>query len=192
MHVTGADVVIRASSSAPDAAAAVRNFLNSLQGQPGLSGGQQRQDTDIAYPYLSHLLPTSVTVPLIESAPVELADSLLSFLPPAVILLASGSSDVEGQSEPTPAAVEAAKASLSLEDKRTLLKRVMRSPQFTQALASLTMALRDGGLPGIAEALQVRVENGGYFQGGSVPLGGGVAVKAFVDGVKKTAQEKKQ
>lgn len=130
---------------------------------------------------------------MIDAAPVEYADSLLSFLPPAVLLLASGSSDaVDGKTEPTSAAVEAAKASLSLQDKRDVLKKVLRSPQFNQALASLTMALRDGGLPSIAEALGVRVENGGYLQGGGMPMGGGLAVQAFVDGVKKTVQEKKQ
>lgn len=193
LNVMGADVVFsRASSSAPDAAAAVRNFLSSLQGQPGLSGGQRRQDADIPYPHLNHLLPTSITVPMIDAAPEEFADTLLSYLPPAVILLASGSSDVDGQSEPPAAAVEAAKASLSLQDKRGLLKKVLRSPQFHQALASLTMALRDGGLPSIAEALGVKVENGGYLQAGGMPMGGGVAVQAFVEGVKKTVQEKKQ
>jgi hypothetical protein len=54
------------------------------------------------------------------------------------------------------------------------------------------MALRDGGLPGVADALGIRVENGGYMQGGGMPLGGGQAVKAFVDGVKRTVQERKQ
>ena len=52
------------------------------------------------------------------------------------------------------------------------------------------MALRDGGLPMIGEALGLKVENGGVIRGGSVPLGGGAAVEAFVEGVKKTVQEK--
>lgn len=129
---------------------------------------------------------------MIDAAPAEFAEALLSFLPPAVILLASGSTDaVDGKTEPTPSAVEAAKSSLSLQDKRDLLKKVLRSPQFNQALASLTMALRDDGLPSIAEALGVRVENGGYLQGGGMPMGGGLAVQAFIEGVKKTVQEKK-
>lgn len=105
------------------------------------------------------------------------------------MVLASGSPDFDGKFEPSTEAVEAAKASLSLDDKRTLLKKVLRSPQFHQALGSLTMALRDGGLPGVADALGVGVENGGYLQDSGMPMGGGNAVKAFVEGVKKTVQE---
>lgn len=171
----------------------MRNFLDSLKGQPGLSGGQRQQSADKAYPYLNHLMPTSITVPMIDSAPEDFADTLINFLPPAVVILATGSSDItDGKNEPSADAVEAAKASLSLEDKRSLLKKVLRSPQFNQALGSLTMALRDGGLPTIAEALGVKVQNGGYLQGGGMPMGGGHAVEAFVDGVKKTVKEEKK
>ena len=130
---------------------------------------------------------------MIDAASEEFADALISFLPPAVVVLASGSLDaVDGKAEPSADAVEAAKASLSLGDKRNLLKKVLRSPQFHQALGSLTMALRDGGLPSIADALGVKVQNGEYLQGGGMPLGGGPAVEAFVDGVKKTVQEEKK
>ncbi|PNY21038.1 Proteasomal ubiquitin receptor ADRM1-B [Tolypocladium capitatum] len=185
----GADGARAASSSSPDAAAAVRNFLESLRGQPGLSGGQQQQQADLPFPYLNHLLTTSITIPMVDAATSEFADSLISFLPPAVVMLASGSPDFDGNFEPSAEDVEAAKASLSLDDKRTLLKKVLRSPQFHQALGSLTMALRDGGLPGVADALGVKVENGGYLQDSGMPMGGGNAVKAFVEGVKKTVQE---
>ena len=92
--------------------------------------------------------------------------------------------------EPSAESVEAAKQALNSSQKRALLKQVLRSPQFTQSLASLTVALRDGGLPSIAEALGVAVENGGLVRGGTVPLGGGDAVEAFVEGVKKTVQRK--
>ncbi|PTD11926.1 hypothetical protein FCULG_00003693 [Fusarium culmorum] len=166
----------RVSSSAPgtDASAAVRSFLDSLRGQSGISGGQQQQQRA-------------------DKAPEEFADTLISFLPPAVIVLASGSaSAVDGKSDPPAATVEAAKASLSLDDKRTLLKKVLRSPQFNQALASLTMAIRDGGLPSIADALGVKVQDGGYLRGSGMPLGGGQAVEAFVNGVKKTVEEEKK
>ncbi|RSM16074.1 hypothetical protein CDV31_004691 [Fusarium ambrosium] len=188
----GADGARAASSSAPDAAAAVRNFLESLRGQSGLAGGQQQRGGDKAYPYLNHLLPTSITVPMIDSATEEFADTLISYLPPTVVVLASGSSDVDGKSDPSAAAVEAAKASLSLDDKRSLLKKVLRSPQFNQALASLTMAIRDGGLPSIADALGVKVQDGGYLRGSGMPMGGGQAVEAFVEGVKKTVEEEKK
>lgn len=175
----------------------MRNFLNSLRGQSGLSAGQgQSQDADKAYPYLSHLLPTSITVPMIDTiaanAPERL-DTLLSFLPPAIIVLSGNNPEAfDGKNEPSAQAVGAAKASLSLEGKKTLLKKVLRSPQFHQALGTLTQALRDGGLPGVADALGIRVENGGYMQNGSMPLGGGQAVEAFVEGVKKTVREQKQ
>ncbi|EFY86876.1 hypothetical protein MAC_07092 [Metarhizium acridum CQMa 102] len=188
----GADGARAASSSAPDAAAAVRNFLESLRGQQGLSGGHQQQ-SDVPYPHLNHLLPTAITVPVIDSAAPEYIDSLLSFLPPSVIVLANGTAAAEeSQGEPSADAIEAAKASLSFDDKRSLLKRVLRSPQLNQALGVLTMALRDGGLPLVADALGISVENGGYMQGSGMPLGGGQAVKVFVDGVRKTVQERRQ
>lgn len=186
-----------ASSAAPDASDAVRNFLESLRGEPSLGGAQQsRQDTDKPYPYLSHLLPTSITVPIIDTiatkAPERL-DALLGFLPPAVIVLSGNNPGTfDGKNEPSVQAVEEAKASLSTESKKALLKKVLRSPQFHQALATLTQALRDGGLPGVADALGIRVENGGYLQNGSMPMGGGLAVEAFVEGVKRTVQEQKR
>ncbi|QUC18396.1 uncharacterized protein UV8b_02637 [Ustilaginoidea virens] len=186
----GADGARAASLSAPDAAAAVRNFLNSLRDQQGLQRGQQQQHSDVPYPHLSHLLTSTMTVPMIDGASSDFIDTLLSLLPPTVIVLTAGfPSDEEGQKEPSAGTVERAKASLSLDDKRGLLKKVLRSPQFNQALGVLTMALRDGGLPGVADALGVRVENGGYMPGGQMPLGGGQAVKAFVDGVRKTVKE---
>lgn len=46
------------------------------------------------------------------------------------------------------------------------------------------MALRDGGLPMIGEALGLRVVNGGNVRGGRVPMGGGAAVEAFVEGCR--------
>ncbi|KAH8179833.1 proteasome complex subunit rpn13 ubiquitin receptor domain-containing protein [Sarocladium implicatum] len=187
----GADGARAASGTTREASEAVRNFLQSLGGGQSGQGAQGQQSADKPFPYLNHLLPTSITVPLIDSASEEYMDSLLSYLPQSVIVLASGSSEFDGVSEPSAAAVEAAKASLSVEDKRSLLKKVMRSPQFSQALATLTSALRDGGLPSIADALGVQVANGGYFQGGGMPLGGGQAVEAFVEGVKKTVQAKR-
>jgi 26S proteasome regulatory subunit N13 len=44
--------------------------------------------------------------------------------------------------------------------------------------------LRDGGLPSISEALDINVQNGGFMRRGGVPLGGGDAVEAFLNGVK--------
>ncbi|KAI4242209.1 MAG: hypothetical protein L6R42_011073, partial [Xanthoria sp. 1 TBL-2021] len=79
----------------------------------------------------------------------------------------------------------AAMEALSLDQKKDILRKVMRSPQFHQSLGSLTSALRDGGLPSIGDALKIPVRNGGYVKhGGGVPLGGGDAVEAFLNGVK--------
>lgn len=179
----------RASGGAQDAATVVQNFLNSLKGASGLGGAQQQQSQGKVYPLLNDLLDAPTTIPVIESATPEHVDSLLDLIPPTVLVLAV---DDDFDGEATPAAAATAKAALSLEQKRSLLKQVLRSPQFHQSLASLSVALRDGGLPSIAEALGVRVENGGLVRGGSVPLGGGEAIEAFVEGVKKMVQREQQ
>lgn len=182
----------RASSSAPDAAAAVRNFLQSLQGQQGLGGGQGgggQQAQPKLYPALNGLLDPPTTIPMINEASEEYLDTLLGFLPPTLLVLSQQGADSDSISaEPSAEALTAARESMSKHRKRELLEKVLRSPQFTQSLGSLTVALRDGGLPTIAEALGISVENGGLVKGGSVPLGGGDAVEAFVKGVKKTVQ----
>ena len=192
-----------------DAAAAVRNFLNSLNqgGSGGVGGGGSSGGAEGKfYPMLSDLLPPPVTVPVIRTAEAAQVDELLSFLPPSVLVLAqqgegAAPAPTEGEpnaggdnnEEPTPAAAEAARQAMSLGQKKALLEKVLRSPQFAQSLASLTMALRDGGLPSIADALAVDVPNGGYVRGGrQVPLGGGDAVEAFVEGVRATVQKRKQ
>ncbi|KAJ0121136.1 hypothetical protein J7T55_008298 [Diaporthe amygdali] len=187
----GADGARAASNVAPDAAAAVRNFLASLQGgQGGVPGGQQSAEGK-AYPLLSDLLEAPTTVPMVRTAEESYVDSLLYFLPPVVLVLAQQGADGPGdevENEPGADSAAAAIATMSLGQKKALLEKVLRSPQFHQSLTSLTMALRDGGLPSISEALGVRVQNGGYMRGGSMPLGGGEAVEAFVEGVKKSVQ----
>lgn len=176
----------RASGDA--AAVAVRNFLDSLKGVPGL--GASRAEGK-AYPLLTDLLEPSITIPMLDSASDDYVDNLLGFLPPMVLVMAQqGDTGDAITREPSAESVEAAKQAMSSDQKRALLKKVLRSPQFTQSLTSLTIALRDGGLPTIAEALGISVENGGLVRGGTVPLGGGDAVEAFVEGVKKTVQKK--
>src|SRR5947209_1605580 len=77
-----------ASSGPNDASAIVQNFLNSLKsGSMGASGsGQQRQSKP--FTTLPDLLPSSTTIPIIESADSTLVNSLLSHLPPTILLLA--------------------------------------------------------------------------------------------------------
>ncbi|KAI0189366.1 proteasome complex subunit Rpn13 ubiquitin receptor-domain-containing protein [Xylaria flabelliformis] len=184
----GADGARAAASGVPDAATAVRNFLDSLKG-----GGRAvpNQGEGKLYPLLSDLLIPPTTVPWARTATEEQIDDLLGFLPPAVVVLSQQSDHGDSTAEPTAGAVEAAKAAMSLGQKKALIEKVLRSPQFHQSLTSLTMALRDGGLPTVADALSIKVANGGYMRGSQMPLGGGEAVEAFVEGVKKTVQEKK-
>lgn len=144
------------------------------------------------YTTLVDLLPTSTTIPTLDSAAPAQIDNLLSYLPPTILLIAQESAgSIDGMMEPNSETTSAAIEALSLDQKKVILERVLRSPQFHQSLGSLTMALRDGGLPSIAEALGVKLQNGGLVRGGSVPLGGGDAVEAFVEGMRKTVEEKK-
>jgi len=121
---------------------------------------------------------------------VKTVDHFLGYLPPSLLLLAQDIDDISAanhSSETTTALMQ----TLSLEQKRDILRRVLRSPQFTQSLGSLTVALRDGGLPSISDALKIKVENGGFTRRGGVPLGGGDAVEAFLEGVKRLVEEKR-
>lgn len=138
---------------------------------------------------LQDLLPPSSTLPYIESADTETVDNLLNFLPPSLLLLAQDIEDVPA-AETNPELAEAIKHSLDLSQKKDILRRVLHSPQFSQSLASLTVALREGGLPSISEALKITVENGGFMRRGGVPLGGGEAVEAFLEGVRRHVKEK--
>ncbi|EFX02476.1 hypothetical protein CMQ_5837 [Grosmannia clavigera kw1407] len=185
----GADGARAASSAAPaDAAAMVRNLLASLSGQQGIPSQERREKL---YPLLNDLLEPSVTIPMIKSASEEYIDGLLSFLPPTVLILSQQDAIEDGDIvEPTAEAAAAAKVAMSIAEKKGLLEKVLRTPQFHQSLASLTMAIRDGGLPSIADALAIPVKNHGFLPGGAMPLGGGEAVEAFVEGVKSTVQEK--
>jgi 26S proteasome regulatory subunit N13 len=181
--------VCSAGSGPTDPALVVQNFLNSLKGGQSMPQPAQGQ----IYTTLPDLLPTTVTVPIIDTATPAQIDNLLSYLPPTILLLAQESAaQIDGMVEPSAASAAAAMEALSLGQKRSILKQVLRSPQFHQSLGSLTMAIRDGGLPSIADALGVKVQNSGLVRGGNVPLGGGDAVEAFVEGVKKTVAEEKK
>ncbi|KAI4218096.1 MAG: hypothetical protein L6R40_008806, partial [Gallowayella cf. fulva] len=175
------------SSSQPqDPSALVQNFLNSLK--PGSSSHQQ---IDKPFTTLPDLLTTTTTIPYIDTASPSEIDTLCTLLPPELFLLSQENDTDPSSSDPnpTPAAGQAAIEALSTDQKRDILKRVLRSPQLHQSLGSLTVALRDGGLPMIGEALGLKVENGGLIRGGSMPLGGGEGVEAFVQGVKRTVEQ---
>lgn len=170
-----------------DAAIAVQNFLRSMQGNQVLSNHSQPKGK--IFTTLPDLLPSSTTIPVIDSADPAFIDNLLSHIPPVLMLLSQGAdnmSSVEPNSETAKAAIE----TLNLEQKREILERVLRSPQFSQSLGSLTAALLNGGLPSISEALKIPVENGGFTARSGIPLGGGEAVEAFLKGVKASVERK--
>ena len=168
-----------------DPSPVVQDFLRSLQGTRNVQpAAAQNQFTT-----LIDLLPPSSTLPLVELGDLNTIDHLIGFLPPSLLLLAQDIDDIPGADTRFDTA-QAAMHTLDLERKRDILRRVLRSPQFTQSLGSLTVALRDGGLPSISEALKIKVENGGFMRRGGVPLGGGDAVEAFLEGVKRHVEEK--
>jgi hypothetical protein len=177
--------------AATDASSLVQNLLNSLQG--GQAGKGQSQSAlqpgdGKIFTTLPDLLQPSTTLPILEDADRAFIDHLLSFLPPTLLLLAQEADDlssVDANSKTAEAAMEA----LSLDQKKDILRKVLRSPQFSQSLGSLTVALRDGGLPSVSEALGIELQNGGYMRRGGVPIGGGEAIEAFLAGVKKTVEK---
>lgn len=148
-----------------------------------LGGGQSQSESQAHDPFttLQDLLTPASTLPFIEAADEKTIDNLLSYLPPSLLLLASDVEDVSGENSEV---AEAVMLSLDISQKKNILRKVLHSPQFMQSLASLTVALRDGGLPSISEALKIPVENGGFLRRGGVPLGGGDAVKAFLEGAR--------
>jgi 26S proteasome regulatory subunit N13 len=169
------------------ASALVQNLLNSIS-TGGAASTRQAVRQENIFTTLSDLLTPETCVPVIQSASPTVLDALLSNLPPAIILLETRSDDLAG-SEPTPAAAEEALKTLSEGQKKALLIRVIHSPQLHQSLGSLTVALRDGGLPSVAGALNIDVENEGFIRGGAMPLGGGDAVEAFLRGVERTVKK---
>ena len=166
---------------------AIANFLKSLQGEQ-VAGGQNRPVQGKLYPTLPDLLPATTVISTFASADNEQLDRLLAHLPPTLILLAQDADEVSS-ANPDQETVQALLMSMSKEQKMSILRKVFRSPQFHQSLGSLTLALRDGGLPTIAEALRVKVANDGYAERSGVPLGGGEAVEAFVNGVRSSVED---
>jgi len=171
-----------ASADTMDANTIIQNFIKSMPG--GQSGGAQES----IFTTLADLLTPASTIPLIEAADTETVDRLLEYLPPALVSLAQEADDAISTTQ-TATPIDATLQAITLQQKKDILRRVLRSPQFSQSLSSLTIALRDGGLPTISEALNVPVRNGGYMRRGGVPLGGGDAVEAFLNGVKDLVEQ---
>ncbi|KAF9694682.1 hypothetical protein EKO04_007371 [Ascochyta lentis] len=174
-----------------DVSSIVQNFMNSLKGgNLGGESGSQQSGGESFTTLLDLLWPTS-TVPTIESASDELIDALCAQLPTTPFLLEAEVEDVD-QIDPNSETAQMAMQTLDQDSKRDVLKRILRAPQLRAALGSLTEALRTGALPTVSQALNIDVEHGGYMRGGAMPLGGGDAVKAFLEGVKKTVENEKK
>ncbi|KAL4766255.1 uncharacterized protein BDW70DRAFT_1906 [Aspergillus foveolatus] len=174
----------RAAAIDSDASAVVQNFLRSF-------GGNQPQQAEQPFTTLQDLLSPSTTLPFLDALNVEGVDNLLKFLPQELLILALQIEDQLAAQRRPETAQEVLNA-LNPSQKRNILRKVLRSPQFTQSLASLTVAIRDGGLPSISEALKIPVENGGFMRRGGVPLGGGDAMKAFIQGVRDYVKDSTQ
>ncbi|KAI5853017.1 proteasome complex subunit Rpn13 ubiquitin receptor-domain-containing protein [Morchella snyderi] len=104
---------------------------------------------------LHDLLGTATTVPLLHTLPTAALDQLCANLPPALI----------------PRGATATQ-------KRDVIRRVLQSPQFAQSCVSLTVALRDGALRGVADSLQVPLRPGEEASGTD-------QVELFVGGVRR-------
>ncbi|KAL4924401.1 uncharacterized protein BDV17DRAFT_274478 [Aspergillus undulatus] len=177
----GADGGRAAQHDSSNPSAVVQDFLKSL-------GGNQSQGAEQPFTTLQDLLSPSTTLPYLEDLDTEGVDNLLKYLPQELLVLAL---QIENQSA-TQSRSEDVLSALNLSQKKNILRKVLHSPQFTQSLASLTVAIRDGGLPTISEALRIPVENGGFMRRGGVPLGGGDAMKAFVQGVRDHVKDSSQ
>lgn len=160
----------------------IQNFIRSMPG--GQPGSQESLFTTLA-----DLLTPASTIPFVDSADMAIVDRLLEFLPPSLVSLEQEADDVISTANQESAPFDASLQAITFGQKKDILRRVLRSPQFTQSLSSLTIALRDGGLPSLSEALSIPVRNGGFMRRGGVPLGGGDAVEAFLDGVRELVEK---
>ena len=169
----------RATGVTPDVQAIMQNFMDSMKDNPTFAGAQGEK-----YTTLPDLLPPATTLPAIGTLSRDRIDALLRQLPPTLLLHAVEGADeefIKGASEEDALAFLDV---LEIEQKQEILRKVLQSPQFSQSLASLTVALRDGGLPSISEALGIRLRDGGYIgtTSNGIAKGGGAAVRAFVEG----------
>lgn len=153
-----------------------------------MSGGSQSHSQGEPFTTLLDLLWPSHTLPTVRQGSETLIDALCAQLPTTPFLLEADVEDVD-QIDPNSETAQLAIQTLDQEDKINVLERILRAPQLRAALGSLTEALKTGALPTVSQALKIDVENGGYMRGGAMPLGGEDAVKAFLEGVKKTVEK---
>ena len=159
-----------------------------MQGNQSLSNAQSQQNIPgNPFTTLPDLLTPATTIPYVDSSRRPIIDHLLAHLPPQLLLLSQEADDFSSV-DPTSETAYAAMQTLSISQKREILRKVLRSPQFSQSLGSLTAAIRDGGLPSISDALRIPVENRGLMRLGGAPIGGGDAMEAFLTGVRMAVE----
>jgi 26S proteasome regulatory subunit N13 len=107
---------------------------------------------------LHDLLSAANTIPLVESMSEKTIEDLISNLPPALV-----------------------PANASLSQKKQIITKVLRSPQFAQGAVSLTVALREGALRGVADSLKIPLLPGEEAAGDQVEI--------FVKGVKREVEK---
>ncbi|KAJ4401205.1 hypothetical protein N0V91_008103 [Didymella pomorum] len=176
----------RAAGGATDVSSIVQNFMDSLKSGSGQQQQQHQGGGD--FPTLLDLLWPTTTRPIIEGASDELIDALAAQLPTTPFLLEAEVEDVD-QIDPNGEEAQMVVQTMGQAEKREVVQQLLRAPQLKAALGSLTEALKTGALPTVAQALNIDVEHGGYMRGGAMPLGGGDAVKAFLEGVKRTVED---
>ncbi|KAH3904449.1 hypothetical protein HBI56_171080 [Parastagonospora nodorum] len=177
----------RAAAPTNDVSSIVQNFVNSLQGG-NLGGSSQPSASGEPFTTLLDLLWPSHTISTVDKASPELIDALCAQLPTTPFLLEAEVEDID-EIDPNSETAQTVVQSMDRSEKVEVLKRILRAPQLRAALGSLTEALKTGALPTVAQGLNIDVEHGGYMRGGAMPLGGGEAVKAFLEGVKKTVEK---
>ncbi|KAF8253341.1 hypothetical protein K440DRAFT_593109 [Wilcoxina mikolae CBS 423.85] len=133
------------------------SLLSQIQIPGSAQAGQALQQVPTIS--LHDLLSTANTAPLLENMSEQTIDSLISNLPPAII-----------------------PKNASLGKKKQIISKVLRSPQFTQGAISLTVALREGALRGVADSLKVPILPGEEATGAD-------QVEIFVKGVKREVED---
>lgn len=141
-----------------DLAALIRGITVPGQGQQG----QQRQQYQQSALSLHDLLPSSNTIPALANASPAVIDELAENLPAGII--------------PTDATPD---------QKKAIIVKVLQSPQFAQSLISLSSAIKEGGIAGIADSLRVPIDFNAAAQGQDL-------VEVFVNGVKKEVEKEEE
>lgn len=141
----------------------LRNLVSSISVPPSSGPSTTRTRSNEPPLSLPVMLASSTTVPMLPSMSTAQINNLVSLLPPG--LIEDSASDAE---------------------KRRALEKVLRSPQFSQALGILNEALRDeGGIRGVCDSLGVDIS----VVAAETRKNGGDLVGGYVEGVRKQVEK---